>query len=123
MSVIKPAKVTRSELRRNRRRFTEDLSERVNSGNMERAEEQETLSQLTSMESGYATGGTPSVIETSIIAAFSGRNTSGTYDAGDNYGLAHLQTMGGRQLRALSEMMLCSAVRSNSNLHDLPSQP
>lgn len=89
---------------------------------MERAEEQETLSQLTSMESGYATGGTPSVIETSIIAAFSGRNTSGTYDAGDNYGLAHLQTMGGRQLRALSEMMLCSAVRSNSNLHDLPSQ-
>lgn len=122
--LVEPPSVTRSELRRNRKRFINDVNERQAQGGMERFEQEEMLENLTSMEALYSSGGGPAtLVETTILCAFPGRDPMTGYDVtglGRQSGVI-LNPMASRQLKALRETMLCSGVRSSPHRLDVPS--
>ncbi|MGL5827727.1 MAG: ATP-binding protein [Nocardioides sp.] len=120
---VEPGSVTRSELRRQRKRHMDDINERVSNGKMERAEQQEMVATLQSVEELYATGGAPppTLAGASAVVALSGR--VGDIDRVLPDGsVVKLSLMAFRQRGALAETMLCSPVRDNPNTHDLPIQ-
>lgn len=120
-ALIEPARVTRAELRRQRKRYLDDINERAKQGKMERAEQEEMVETLERVEAVYASGdGSSTLVDASVLVAFDGEvediETVGRGSA------ANLRIMNHRQLQALSEMMLCSRIRANPNLHDMPTQ-
>lgn len=118
---IEPAKITRGELRRQRKRYMDDIRERVEQHKMERAEQDEMLQTLEDVEGVYGSnGGSPTLVDASVLIAFDGEVEDITQAGGNSE--ANLRIMNFRQRQALAEMMLCSFVRANPNLHDLPSQ-
>lgn len=118
--LVEPSRITRSELRRNRKSYIADIEERQRENKMSRAEQEERLGELSNMEDAYSSKNAPaSLIDTSIVVAINGRPNNTVKIGGDS--LAVLDSMDDRQLRAWSEMTLCSAQRSNPNLQDLPS--
>ncbi|HEX9228556.1 MAG TPA: ATP-binding protein [Arthrobacter sp.] len=118
---IEPAKITRAELRRQRKRFLDDINERVEHNKMERSEQTEMVQTLEDVENVYASqGGSPTLVDASVLIAFDGEVEDIAQAAPGS--AANLRVMNFRQRQALAEMMLCSPVRSNPNLHDMPSQ-
>lgn len=118
--LIEPSRITRSELRRNRKAYIADIEERQRENKMSRAEQEERLGELSNMEDAYSSKNAPaSLVDTSVVVAINGRPNNTVKIGGDS--LAVLDSMDDRQLRAWSEMTLCSAQRSNPNLQDLPS--
>lgn len=117
---IEPAKVTRGELRRQRKRYMDDINERHKQNKMEDARQQEMLQTLELVENVYAGGGSPTLVDASVLVAFDGEVEDIT-QAGPR-SAASLRIMNFRQRQGLAEMMLCSGVRANPNLHDLPVQ-
>ncbi|MCC3292847.1 ATP-binding protein [Arthrobacter sp. zg-Y1110] len=118
---IEPAKITRAELRRQRKRYMDDIRERVEQHKMERAEQDEMLQTLEDVEGVYGSnGGSPTLVDASVLIAFDGEVEDITQAGGNSQ--ANLRIMNFRQRQALAEMMLCSYIRANPNLHDLPSQ-
>ncbi|MFC8797314.1 ATP-binding protein [Promicromonospora sp. NPDC057138] len=118
---VEPAAVTRAELRRQRRRYLEDITESAGAGKMERAEQIEQEQILTDVEGAYALPGPPpTLVETTAVVGFNG------YVADMNeisrWTTATLLPMHYRQRAALAETMLCSPVRANPHLQDLPAQ-
>lgn len=119
---VEPGSVTRAELRRQRKRYIDDINERAAQGKMERSEQTEMLGLLESVEGAYGNGvaAVPTVAGASIVVGFDGH-------VGDinmvlpTESAAKLNLMAYRQHQAMAETMLCSAVRANPNLHDLPS--
>ncbi|NDL60240.1 ATP-binding protein [Phytoactinopolyspora mesophila] len=121
--LVEPAKVTRNELRRRRRQYIADVTERSSQGKMDRAEQDEMLDELTRAEDIYAGGGTPTLTDASVLVAFSGRDASGSFDlTGAGPTSLSLLNMENRHAAALAETMLCSRTRANPYLHDLPIQ-
>lgn len=119
---IEPAKITRDELRRQRKRYMDDQNERFKQGKMDRSEQEEMEQTLADVESLYATGrGSATLVDTSILVAFSGQVEDIT-TVGGGQSAANLRVMNSRQSQALAEMMLCSPVSANPELHDMPSQ-
>lgn len=120
---VEPSSITRAELRRQRKRYIDDINERVKQNKMERAEQSEMLEILGQVESMYATGkaAPPTLTGASVVAGFDGQigdvNTITSHHAP-----AKLSMMLYRQPGAMAETMLCSNVRANPNLHDLPTQ-
>jgi hypothetical protein len=119
---IEPANITRDELRRQRKRYIDDINERAQSGKMERAEQEEMLHLLGQVEGMYATGtASPTIAGASVVVGFDGQ-------IGDIQQLipahvpAKLSVMSYRQPGALAETMLCSNLNANPNLHDFPTQ-
>lgn len=122
--LCEPPQVTRGELRRHRKKFLDDLSERANSrhGSLSRAEQEEMLGDLTGMEGLYAGAGPATLVDTSIVVGFAGMGDRG-YDLSE-LGVAaglRIAPMVRRQRAAWSETMLCSPVSASPYLHDLPS--
>lgn len=118
--LVEPSRITRSELRRNRKAYIADIEERQRENKMSRAEQDERLQELSGMEDAYSSKNAPaSLVDTSVVVAINGRPNNTVKIGGDS--LAALDSMDDRQLRAWSEMTLCSAQRSNPNLQDLPS--
>lgn len=120
---VEPGEITRQELRRQRKRYIDDITERAKSGKMERAEQQEMLGMLEGVEAMYATGGTPAptLAGTSIVIGFDGQ-VGDLSQLVPSHSPAKLSLMAFRQPGALAETMLCSNMRANPNLHDLPIQ-
>lgn len=116
---IEPASVTRDELRRNRKRYMDDIAERAENGKMERAEEQEMLADLESVEAGYSGGGAPATLTDASVIACVGGVVEDPDDLSRSVGLV-LRSMDNREPAAMSETMLASPTRSNPHLHDLP---
>lgn len=118
---IEPAKVTRAELRRQRKRYLDDINERYKNGKMELAEQTEMQQVLEDVEDVYATkGGSPTIVDASVLVAFDGEvEDISTVGAGSS---AQMRIMNLRQSHALAEMMLCSHIRSNPLPHDMPIQ-
>lgn len=117
--LVEPPKITRQELRRNKKSYLDDINERQRAGKMEKAEQEERLNELSGMESAYAGRGAPAtLVDTSVVVAFNGR-PDGTIELGQG-SLACIDTMDDRQLLAWSETTLCSRQRANPNLQDLP---
>lgn len=118
---IEPAKVTRDELRRQRKRYLDDINERAKQGKMERAEQEEMQATLEEIEGVYASqGGSPTIIDASVLVAFDGRYDDPGQIAPRS--AAIMRPMQFRQDAALAEMMIGSPVRSNPVTHDIPSQ-
>ena len=121
---VEPSRVTRDELRRMRKRYIDDINERYKEGKMDRAEQEETLQMLGDVEGFYAGGGTPTLVETSTVVAFTGRHPRSGYDPteiGNACGV-RLASMTDLQDRAMVEMMIASHVRANPHVRDLPAQ-
>lgn len=119
---VEPGKVTRDELRRQKKRFIDDINERQQQGKMDRSEQREMLEALSDVESRYASDGdsTPTLAGASAVVAFSGSVRDISQIAQNS--VASLSLMMFRQQGALEETMLCSSTRANPNLHDLPAQ-
>ena len=120
--LVEPAKITRDELRRQRRRFITDIQERHKQGKMSRAEQDEMLANLTVIEDHYAKGGAnPTLVDTSILVAFAGIKDLDRLNTSDRQ-LAKLAPMTLTQPGAMAETWLCSTISANPKLHDLPIQ-
>lgn len=118
---VEPANITRDELRRQRKRYMDDITERFNQGKMERSEQTEKINLLAEVENVYASqNGSPTIVDGSVLVAFDGQVEDMAQVAPGS--AAVLQPMSFRQSQALTEMMLCSPFRANPNLHDIPSQ-
>lgn len=117
---IEPAALTRKELQRNRKRYEEDIRDRIAQGKMELAEQDARADELAAMDAAYSQGGSPTLTDASIVVGFSGY-VPDMVDLSQNM-TAKLNAMLNRQRSALYETMLCSPVRANPHLHDLPSQ-
>ncbi|MET4144008.1 ATP-binding protein [Arthrobacter sp. UYCo732] len=118
---IEPAKVTRAELRRQRKRYLDDINERIKQNKMELSEQEEMVRTLEQVEEVYASReGSPTLVDASVLVAFDGEVEDITQAGGDS--AANLRIMNFRQRQALAEMMLCSHIRANPNLHDMPTQ-
>ena len=117
---VEPASITYNELRRNRKRYEEDIRDRIAQNKMERAEQEEQATLLKEVSDVYAKGGPATIVDASVVVGFSGY----VPDLTDlSQGLtAKLNSMLYRQRAALSETQLCSPVRANPHLHDLPAQ-
>ncbi|KQP63007.1 ATP-binding protein [Nocardioides sp. Leaf285] len=121
---VEPGVVTRDELRRQRKRFIDDIHERYRQNKMQRSEQEEMLGLLEEVEGLYASAGgnpPPTVASASIVVGFNGqyRDVSQIVPAGTP---AKLSLMAHRQNGAMAETWLCSHLRANPNLHDLPVQ-
>ena len=122
--LVEPASVTRHELRRRRTEYEHDIQERVASGKMDRAEQEEMVSILGDTEQEYAIGGPATLTDCSITVAIPGRDQNTGYsltEIGRQCGVT-LWTIQHSQVQALSEMFLGSNVRANPYMHDLPVQ-
>lgn len=118
---IEPAKVTRAELRRQRKRYLDDINERLKQNKMELSEQEEMVKVLEDVEAVYASRqGSPTLVDCSVLVAFDGE-VEDISQAGPG-SAANLRIMNFRQRQALAEMMLCSYIRANPNLHDMPTQ-
>lgn len=117
---VEPAEITREELRRNKRNYKNDITERVKNNKMERQEQEEKVGVLGQVESVYANSrGTPTLISTSGLVAFDGKVED--WDTVVR-SAADLQAMEHRQSKAWAEMMICSMRNANPNLMDMPIQ-
>ncbi len=121
--LLEPPGITRNELRRRRKQYTDDIKERVAQNKMQRGEQEEMLAHLSQVEDYYATGeGAPSMVDMSITVALSGRDQKWGFDPREIGEAADLvlNPMNFRQEAALLDTMLCSGVRANPHLHDVP---
>jgi hypothetical protein len=117
--LVEPARITRAELRRRRRQYLQDVTERYQAGKMSDGQQEETLADLEAIETAYAQGGPPSLIDATVLAALNGRFDDVTEVARDS--AVTLNAMPYRQEAAFAETWLCSPVRAVPHLHDLPS--
>lgn len=115
---IEPAKQTRSELRRNRKKYMEDIKERQEQGAMSQADEEEHHGMLQSMEGAYAGRGAPAtIVDCSIVVGFSGKKD---FSLMGNDSIVELNPMINRQPQAMAETWLGSSVRANPYAQELP---
>ncbi len=71
--LVEPAKITRGELRRRRRQYLQDVTERYQAGKMSDGRQEETLAELEAIENAYAQGGPPTLVDSTVLAALNGR--------------------------------------------------
>lgn len=116
---VEPAKITREELRRNRKKYIADIEERYSQNALSMAEQEAHLSNLQDMESAYAgSGAPPTLVDASIVVGFNGKRD---FDLMGSRSAVTLNAMVTRQPRAMAETWLGSRTRSNPNLLELPS--
>lgn len=117
---VEPGEVTMGELKRQSKRYMDDMVERANNNKATDITQEEMQADLSSLRDRYSGIGAPPVLtEASVLVAFDGyrdiNNTRITPVVG-------LRAMSYRNERALSETMLCSPIRANPYLHDLPAE-
>jgi hypothetical protein len=116
--LVEPSKVTRNELRGQHRRYQADLDELAMQSKMNRAEMDERRNELSQIEAAYAQGSAPAtLVDTSIIVGFDGVIADIKKVEPDGITLSPMMH---RQAAAWHETMVCSSVRANPYLHDLP---
>lgn len=119
--LVEPAKTTREELRRQRKRFINDIEERRKQGKMSRAEQDEMLQNLELVEAHYGTGGAhPTLVDASVITAFAGIKNLDEFNSSEQ--AVKLAPMTLMQPGAMAETWLCSTMQTNPKLHDIPIQ-
>lgn len=115
---VEPAKISSEEMRRQHRKVQSDLDEMVRANKMARGEREENLALLQQVSRAYEGGGFPTLHDASVLIAFNGRREERKLMQSS---CATVRLMENRQLQALKEMQLASAVRANPNKHELPS--
>lgn len=121
-AAVEPTKITRAELRRQRKRFVDDIAERTKSGKMDRTEQHHMLQELSAVEAHYAkAGANATLVGASVIVAFSGIKNFDSFNTGGQHAVK-LAPMTLTQPGAMAETWLCSSIQSNPRLHDIPIQ-
>ncbi|PPF24247.1 hypothetical protein [Rathayibacter rathayi] len=117
--LVEPARVTRKELRAQQRRYRNDIQVAAEKGKMDRAEAAEKEAELKSLEDAYAADRAPAtLVDVSVIVGIDGLPEDLSQVAPSSI---VLNPMANRQAAAWHETMICSSVRANPHLHDLPS--
>ena len=117
--LVEPPTVTRQELKSQRRRMRTDLEEGYQKGK-DQARREEREAEINSIEAQYDIGKNdmpPTIVDLSVIVGLAGMygdEESISVNAGE------LFIMSNRQLPAWHETMICSDVRANPHLHDVP---
>ncbi|MGO1851907.1 MAG: hypothetical protein ACTH0V_00675 [Microbacteriaceae bacterium] len=117
-ALVEPSKITRAELRRMKRRLSEDQREFQKVGKESPYEADAHRDELEKLENHYSSGDASATLTgASVLVAFDGI-------VDDMLSLTPsgmtIDPMTNRQEAALHEMMLCSGVRANPHLLDLP---
>lgn len=110
---LEPGKVSRQEIKAQHSKYTADLEELRAAGKVTNVEFDERLAQLAALEDEYAYDPPPTLIETSIIIAFSGvvEDIEQVQPPG-----VELSPMLNKQKDAFAEMKIGSPVRANPHL-------
>ena len=116
---VEPPQVTRQELKSQRRRMRTDLEEGYAKGK-DQARREEREAEINSIEAQYDIGKNdmpPTIVDLSVVVGL-----AGMYDDEEaiKVNSGQLYIMSNRQLPAWHETMICSSVRSNPHLHDVP---
>lgn len=117
-ALIEPAKITRQELRAQRKRYRNDIAEAAAKNKEGRAEQDEREAELDQLESSYARDeASATLVDTSIVIGVDGVLDDVSQVAPST---VLLNPMVNRQAQAWHETMICSSIRANPHLHDLP---
>lgn len=120
-ALAEPASVTNKELKRQRDRFVQDVEERRRAGKLDDQAQSAMLQSLVDVEGFYSQKGTnATLVDMSTLVAFP-RIVDFTRISADNMPY-RLAPMSAKQRGALAEMWLCSNIRANPNLFDVPNQ-
>lgn len=116
---VEPPTVTRQELKSQRRRMRADLEEGYQKGK-DQARREEREQEINSIEAQYDIGKNdmpPTIVDLSVVVGL-----AGMYDDEESIGVeaGKFFIMTNRQQAAWHETMICSPVRANPNLHDVP---
>ena len=117
---VEPPTITRQELKSQRRKLRGDLSEGYQKGK-DQARREEREAEIGSIEAQYDISKDdmpPTIVDLSVLAGL-----AGVYDDEESIRIpaGQLFIMSNRQLQAWHETMICSNVRGNPHLHDVPS--
>lgn len=118
---VEPAKITRREVEEQQKRYIQDIRDRRAANRLSRADQEQELADLESINALYATGGgAPTLVDTSILVAFQGARPDVESILGNDSPVV-LNPMVNRQKEALGETWLASPIRANPHRLDLPS--
>lgn len=118
--LIEPPKITRQELANQKKSVQKNMDEAVALGRTTKAEHDQRRQELQGIEDAYAvsrTNAPPTLTDTCITVAFEGVID----DVSTIPTSLSMNPLQNRQPAAWVETMLCSAVRANPYLHDIPS--
>jgi len=116
---VEPPNITRQELKSTRRKMRADLSEGYQKGK-DQARREEREAEIGSIEAQYDIAKDdmpPTIVDLSVIAGLAGMWSD---EEAIQVGSGRLFIMSNRQLQAWHETMICSNVRGNPHLHDVP---
>lgn len=118
---VEPAAVTRKEVEAKEKGVAADINERYKANKITKAEQDRQLAELRAIHGMYGTDGAPpTLVDTSIVVGFRGL-VERVEDLLPVSSAVTLNPMSNRQLAALAETWVCSNVRANPHLLDLPS--
>lgn len=115
---LEPSKITRGELRRQRKQYTSDIEDAYKQGQMNRQEHEEKLRELTEIEGLYSGGDAPAtLVDMTGIVGFEGRipDVRSFVD-----GPIQLNAMANRQRQAWRETLIASNDFASPYRHDMP---
>lgn len=117
---LEPAPVTRNRARKSQRKVMATMEEQAVTGELERAEYQESLQEAQELENYIRSTNDPLLTKCSILLARRVRPADETYMdyLYNNYGIA-VKPLEHRQMKALDEMLPCSSRRINPFLQDV----
>lgn len=116
---VEPPTVTRQELKSQRRRMRADLEEGYKKGK-DQARREEREAEVNAIEAQYDIGKDdmpPTIVDLSVIVGLAGIYSD---EEVIRVPSGQLYIMSNRQLQAWHETMICSNVRGNPHLHDVP---
>jgi len=116
---VEPPTITRQELKTTRRKMRSDLSEGYQKGK-DQARREEREAEIGEIEAQYDVNKDdmpPTIVDLSVIAGLAGMWSD---EEAIQVGAGRLFIMSNRQLQAWHETMICSSVRGNPHMHDVP---
>ncbi len=117
--LIEKPQITAAMLRHQKSEYLKDLNAQAAAGKMNRSDIEKKARSLDGAEAFYREGGAPAtLVDTSVIVGFDGRVKDLEEVVPPRLAMNEMIY---RQPGAWSETMICSAFRSNPNLHDFPS--
>jgi hypothetical protein len=116
---VEPPTITRQELKSTRRKMRADLDEGYQKGK-DQARREEREQEVNSIEAQYDIGKDdmpPTIVDLSVVVGLAGMYND---EEAIRVPAGQLFIMSNRQLQAWHETMICSNVRGNPHLHDVP---
>jgi hypothetical protein len=117
---LEPASMARGRLRATQRKFLNQLEEQAATGDLERAEDSQTLNLAKEVEDYFVSSGEPLISECSIVMARRASSAEETYidELRGAFGI-DVTALQHRQLAALDETLPCSQKRVNPFVQDV----